>query len=145
MESRIRHAYDASLALLAPNSAANTATFTSTKVDINRIVNSVRGALNGKYGERNFSVVFVVTALDHTTGDETYSYAFTTWDANGANPVTQRTEVFTTADIGAVYVYDFDTGSLANRDNDAALFGFVATLAGTTPSVQGFSYVAPTA
>lgn len=145
MESRIRHGYDASLALLAVGSVAQAATFTSTKLPLDRITNSPRGAIDGKFEERNFSVVVAINALDHTTGDETYSVAFTTWDVNGANPVVHFTRLFTTADIGVPLVFDFDTGTLAAADADAAEFGFVATLAGTTPSVQGYVFVAPTA
>jgi hypothetical protein len=145
MESKIRHAYDASYVLKALNSSAVTATETSSKVDLNLITGSVRGALNGKYSERQIDVVLHVTALDHTTGDETYSVAFTTWDAAGANAVTHQTRALTTADVGKTLVFSFKTGELAEERGDSvgALFGFVNTLAGTTPSVTYWSFAAP--
>ena len=47
MQSVVQNGYDADLVLKAPGSAAIVATAVSTKVDINRITKSVRGALDG--------------------------------------------------------------------------------------------------
>lgn len=142
MESKVKSTYDAALVLQAVGSVAITTTTTSTKVDINRIAFG-RGDIQGRYGEGSFDVVMSIVALDHTTGDETYSLAFTTYDSAGANATTQDTHAFTIADIGNPLRYKFDTATLAEVDSDAAQFAIVATLAGTTPSLQYWAFIAP--
>ncbi len=143
MESVIRHGYDANLALKAPGAVAITASELSTKVDINRITKSVRGALANRYGEYEFDVVVHVVALDHTTGDETYSLDFNTYDAAGANPVTHQNRLLTVADLGKTLIFTFKTGTIQEADADAALFAVNLTLAGTTPILQYWAFVSP--
>ena len=146
MESKIRHGYDADLVLRAPGLAALTADTTLTKVDINRIVNSVRGALDGKYEERNFSVVVHLEAgFADGDSDETYTLNFNTYDANGANPVTHFSKTFVAADVGKTFVFDFDTDTLAVEDSDAAQFTAALDVAGTAPSATFYAFIAPTA
>lgn len=143
MESIVRHAYDAALKLQAPGTAAITATAATSQVDIQKITKSVRGALNGRFGEGSFDVVFHTTALDHTTGDETYSVAFQTYDLNGANGVTHETRLLTIADLGLTYNWKFDVKTLGLEDPNAVFFGLNITLAGTTPILQYWAFVAP--
>lgn len=143
MESIVRHTYDAALKLQAPGSANITSTTASSQVDIQKITKSVRGALNGRFGEGSFDVVLHVAALDHTTGDETYSVAFQTYDANGANGVTHETRLLTTTDLGLTLTFKFDAKTLGLEDANAAFFGLNVTLAGTTPILGYWAFVAP--
>lgn len=142
MESKVKYTYDDALKLKAIGSAAITVTETTAKVGFDRIANG-RGDIAGRYGVGSFDVVVHVTALDHTTGDETYSLAFTSYDANGANPVTQETILFTIADIGTTKVFKFDTATLQQWDTDGAQLGIVVTLAGTTPILQYWAFIVP--
>lgn len=141
MNSVIRNGYDADLALVAPGSANLVATGVSTQVDINRITKSVRGALDGKLGELEFDVVWHVVSVDHTTGDETYSLAFNTYDVNGANAVTHKTQAITVTDIGKSRVTKFDGATILVDNANAAFFGLAWTLAGTTPILNFWAFV----
>lgn len=142
MESKVSHSYDAELVLQAVGSVAITATATSSLVGLNLITKG-RGDINGRFGEGSFDVQLYVEALDHTTGDETYSLAFETFDASGANGTLQDTVAFTTADVGKVKTFKFSTATLGGVDPDGAQFGIVATLGGTSPSLQYWAYIAP--
>lgn len=141
MQSVIRNQFDASLALALPGGAVVTADGASTLVDINKITRSVKGALNGRFGEMEFDVVLHVVSLDHTTGDETYTLNFNTYDANGANAVTHFSKTLTTADVGKTFVYKFDTITLGVEDANAAQFGIAVDVGGTTPSLGYWAFV----
>jgi len=145
MESAIRHGYDAALALRAPKSAALTADTTFTLIGLDRITNSPRGAVDGKFESRNFSVVVYAEAGLAAGADNEYVLNFNTYDANGANAVTHFSKTLTAADLNKPFVFDFDTGTLAVEDADAAQFSAALDVTGTTPSVTLWAVVAPTA
>lgn len=147
MESKVKYSYDASLALYAPPKSGVavttiTATAASTQVDINKIVNG-RGDIAGRFGEGSFDVVLHVVSLDHTTGDETYSVAYNTYDVNGANAVTHDTRLLTITNIGQTLVNKFDTATLGLEDANAFYFGLNVTLAGTSPILGYWAFIAP--
>lgn len=142
MESQIRHQYDALLALKAPGSAAITATAASTAVDIDRITKG-RGDVQGRYGIGSFDAVLYVSALDTTSASETYTFEFQTVDANGANPVTHETVTLTAAEIGVPLVFAFHPATLKAADADGAKFRVNAVLAGATPSLTYYGFLAP--
>ena len=73
-----------------------------------------------------------VTALDHTTGDETYS--FTVWESADNN---SWTSTHLTIPITATGSY------LAVFGSTAQYVKLIATLAGTTPSITFDAYVLP--
>lgn len=144
MESKVKYLIDAALVLQATGSVAISSTTVSTKVGINRIVNG-RGDVIGRYGEGSFDVLLHVVALDHTTGDETYTLNFATYDSAGANEFVHEAAVYTlgTTDVGKTLVFKFDTATLAAMDADAAEFAVKPVLAGTTPSFQYWAYLVP--
>jgi hypothetical protein len=143
MESIVRHTYDAALKLQAPGSANITTTTASSQVDIQKITKSVRGALAGRFGEGSFDVVFHVGALDRTTGDETYVLTANTYDLNGVNPVTHFTRNVLIGDLGTTLTFKSDVKTLGLEDPAAVFFGLNLTLAGTTPILGYWAFVAP--
>lgn len=142
MESKIKYTYDALLALQAPASANVVATASSAYVDINKITKG-RGDVQGRFGEGAFDVVVHITTLDHTTGDETYSAAFTSSDAAGANKIVHFTRAFVVGEVGKTFAYKFDAATIGLENANAAKFGIDWTLAGTTPILNYFAFVAP--
>lgn len=142
MESKVKYLIDAALMLKASGTVAITSTETTAKVDINRIANG-RGDVTGRYGEGSIDVLLHVVAIDHTTGDETYTLGFTTYDSAGANAVTQETATLLVGDLGLTKVFKFDMATLQTLDSDAAQFAIVVTLAGTSPILQYWAYIVP--
>jgi len=150
MESRIRHAYDADLALFAPPGGAVVVTTVGSKVDMNRITRSVTppgatvGALDGRFGEYGFDVVVCLAAgLAIPNSNETYVLDFCTYDSAGANEQVQESFTVVAADVGKPLVFSFDTGTLLEQDADAALFSLKQVLGGTAPSATVWAYIAP--
>ncbi len=142
MESKIRHQYDAELALRAPGSVAVTADGATDAVDINRITKG-RGDINGRYGQGSFDAVVYVTALDATSGSETYTLQFQTVDADGNNPVTHETVEVTAAMVGEPLVFAFHPATLRAKDADAAQFRINLDVGGATPSLTYYAFLAP--
>ncbi|AFU86553.1 putative minor capsid protein [Caulobacter phage CcrRogue] len=144
MESKIRHQYDALLALQPVGTAAVTADGSSVNsVDLYRIANG-RGDIAGRYGIGSFDIVFNFKAI--TTGGtvaETYSVSVVTTDAAGANPVVQHTFTVDAGLIGDPYVLAFHPASLKLKDADAAKVKLTIDVAGTAPSLDFFAFVAP--
>uniref|UniRef100_A0AB74UN98 Minor capsid protein n=1 Tax=Caulobacter phage BL57 TaxID=3348355 RepID=A0AB74UN98_9VIRU len=144
MESKIRHQYDALLALQPVGTAAVTADGSSVNsVDLYRITNG-RGDIAGRYGIGSFDVVFKFKAL--TTGGatpETYTINVVTTDAAGANPVVQESFVVDAAMVAAPYVLAFHPASLKLKDADAAKIKLTIDVAGTAPSLDFYAFVAP--
>lgn len=140
MESAVRHQYDASLALQAIGSPAVTATAVgSAKIDLYRLT-AGRGDLKNRYGLGAFDVVVYFSALDATSGNETYTLQFCTYDAAGANETVVDSAVITSAQVGEVLEFKFQPITLAKFDADAALFGVKLVAAGTTPSATYYAF-----
>lgn len=142
MESKIRHTYDADLALRAPGSVAVVADGASSAVDIYRITKG-RGDINGRFGIGSFDAVVYVTAIDTTSGTETYTLEFQTVDAAGANPVTHETHVLTAAEVGEPLVFAFHPATLRAKDADGAKFRINVDVGGATPSITYYAFLAP--
>lgn len=142
MESKIRHQYDALLALRAPGTAALTMDGNTTAVSLYRIDNG-RGDIEGRYGIGSFDCVVYVTAMDSTSGSETYTLNFQTVDADGANPVTHETVVLTAGQVGDPLVYAFHPSTLKIKDDDAASFRINVDVGGATPSLDFYAFLAP--
>lgn len=157
--SKINHMYDALLALrdLTARKTAVTATGVSAgQVKLHQITSAgsvtpvagIPGALGdlvGLFGQSPFDVVVMVDAIDHTTGDETYTLKLQSVDANGANPtdVPGGSVVITAALVGQPFVMKIDPHSIKLADDDAQFITIAHVLAGTTPSIAYFAYAAP--
>lgn len=143
MESKIRHQYDADLALKAPGSAAVTATAASDAVSIYPLTKSRDNVLDGRFGIGSFDAVVYVNALDTTSGSETYTLQFQTVDEDGANPVTHQSVTLTADHVGEPLVFAFHPATLRIADEDAAKFRVNVVLAGATPSITYYAFLAP--
>lgn len=143
MESKIRHVYDSLLALRAPGSAAIVADTSTSAVDIYRITKSPYNANLGRYGIGSFDLVLFISAIDTTSGTETYVLNFQTVDANGANPVTHESITVVSAHVGVPLVYAFHPATLKVTDVDAAGFRINVDVGGATPSITFWAFLAP--
>lgn len=141
MESAVHHSYDDSLKLKVIGSAAVTSTAAGDDlIDIYRLTGG-RGDLQNRYGLGSFDVVVHITALDHTTGDETYVLTFETYDADGtSNETVQESVTLTTANIGQTLTFTFHPNTMQKFHATAAKFGVKMTLAGTTPSITYWAF-----
>lgn len=144
MDSKIRYSYDALLALQAPKTAAVTTSGTTAAVGLNLITGSPYGALDGLYGQGAFDLVLFVSAMNTTSGGETYTLTFQTTDVNNANAVTQESVTLTAAMVGVPLVFGFHPDTLGTIDPDAANFSIVYTLGGTgAKSLTFWAFLAP--
>lgn len=90
----------------------------------------------------DFKAIFFVTAMDKTTGDETYTLTVET-DSVAAfsdSPVEVGRVVVTGTGVWEVPLSGM---AVEQRDADAAAIRVKATLAGTTPSITYGAYLAP--
>lgn len=142
MESKVKYLVDALGALKATGSVAVTADDTSSKVSID-LITAGRGDVQGRYGEGSFDVIVHFVAGFAAGSDNVYALKLTTFDSAGANPTTQDVYTAVAADVGTTRVFKLDTASLKLTDADAAQFGLVLDVTGTTPSAQYWAYVVP--
>lgn len=89
-----------------------------------------------------YKAVFHITAIDFTTGDESYVLDISVSDTSGGT----YTKVATMPDIGAATstgIYEVPlSGELVDAlDSDAAFIRCGATLGGTTPSITYGCYI----
>lgn len=90
----------------------------------------------------DFKCVIYVSALDTTTGDETYLLTVET-DSVAAFSGTPVEVGRVTVLAAGVYEIPLSGREIEQRDPDAAAIRVKATLAGTTPSITYGAYLAP--
>lgn len=134
MNTKHRYIYDAAPATLfrARTAPAITATANSTEV----VLDQLDGYWNtaGELADETVAVIVNVTAIDATTGDETYSFALKATD--GASAVQASVGLGTLAvNKTGQYVFLVDVATAKLCDSDVAGLIVTATLAGTTPSI----------
>lgn len=147
MNSKIKHQYDALLALRPLTDRATPVTAdgaSSGLVDLHKLT-AGRGDVKNLFGQTPFDVVILVDAIDSTTGDETYTLKLQTVDAAGANPtdVPFGGVVVTSALVGEPLVVKIDPANIKLADADGAKLRIYADVGGTTPSISFFAFAAP--
>lgn len=141
MSSKFRYMYDAdpSVSLIPNDNAAHTATFNSAALTFDLL----DGYWNvpSQIADEAFAVVINVTAVDHTTGDETYKIDL----AVSADGFSTSSVVGTVAKITATgqYVILVDALTLTEVVPSPTSMRLVVTLAGTTPSITAFAFKSP--
>lgn len=123
--------YDDKLELADHYSTAVTSTKTDTGVSV-----PIRFAGNCK-------AMLQVYALDHTTGDETYTLTINVSDAVGGTYTTIATFVVPSTTTGGTYEIPLSGLLASTLDADCAYVQAVMTLAGTTPSIKYTVYLCP--
>lgn len=140
MNSKIKHQYDALLALRTLTARATPVTVSAAGgqvVDLHRLT-AGRGDLKNMYGQTPFDVVIVV---DAASGDAAIKVQ--TVDAAGANPVdAPGGSIDAAALVGGVVVLKFDPATLAAADPDAAGVRVWAEL-GAGASATYYAFAAP--
>lgn len=158
--SKLKHQYDALLALRALSARATPVTASGQGggfVDLHHIAAGngtyagtpgLPGALGdvaGLFGQRPFDVVIMVDTIDTTTGDETYTLKLQAVDKNKANPVdVPAGAVQVTAGlVGEYIVVKVHPETLKLAAPNAAYLQIAHVLAGTTPILTYFAFAAP--
>lgn len=89
-----------------------------------------------------FAVVIKVKSVDRTTGDETYDFTFQIDSDSGmGSPVTVATLPTVTA--AGTYILLVDGETAKKFEADAEYVRIVATLGGTTPSMEYAAFINP--
>lgn len=138
MNSRFKYMFDAapSVALVAKDGVAKTASFNGAPLTLD----TLQGYwTDGELADQTFAVVVNVTALDRTTGDETYTLELEFGPAGFAG-AEKTHKLVVTATGQYVFLVDLDTVKAVQAD--VAQVRLVGTLAGTTPSVTLHAFIA---
>jgi hypothetical protein len=158
--SKIKHMYDALLALRSLTDRATAVTATGVGggfVDLHHIpagngtyagTPGLPGALGdvaGLFGQTSFDVVILVDSIDTTSGTETYTLKLQSVDAAKANPtdVPGASVAITSALVGEPFVLKVSPSTIVLADADAAFLQIAHVLAGATPSMKYHAFAGP--
>lgn len=134
MHSRTRYMYDA--ATEASLRAKSAAAITASTAGAALVLDTLQGYwTTGELADNTLAVVANVNAIDNGTGDETYKL-----DVKTNNGI-----VVGTATVKALgqYVILLDMDTVRLSDPTAVSISLDATIAGTTPSLDFFAWIAP--
>lgn len=139
LNSKFRYMYDAdpSVALVAKDHAAKTATFNGTAITLDKVL-GYWNAGSENLADHTFPIVINVEAIDKTTGDETYTIDLEVGPVGFATSV--KTGKVTVTGAGQ-YVILVDVPTLVAMKSDAAAIRLAYTLAGTTPSITSHAFI----
>lgn len=131
--SKVKHIRDSDPAVefRAPTAAAITATGATGELSLNKLTAAYWQ--NGELPWSTIAVQVVVTELDRTTGDETYTLNVQADVTGFATPVVVASA--TVSEVGA-YVLAFDADTVAKLEPTGTHLRINAVLAGTTPILK---------
>lgn len=140
MNSKFKYMFDAapSVSLLGQSDAAHTASFVGTTLTLDKLDGYWNQPIP-PLADQTFAIVINVTAVDHTTGDETYKLDLVA----SSNGFTAKTVVGTIGAIPATgqYVILIDADTMAQVVAGVTAIRIEGTLAGTTPSIAAFAWM----
>lgn len=147
MNSKIKHGYDALLALRSLDDRATAVTADGAGgglVSLHALTNA-RGDLKGLFGQTPFDVVIFVDNADTASGTETYTLSVQSVDADGANPVNVPggSVTVTAGLVGEPIVLKLDPATIKLADADAHSIRIYADVGGATPSISYYAFAAP--
>ena len=147
MNSKIKHGYDALLALRSLTDRATPVVADAAGgglVDLHKLT-AGRGDLKGLFGQTPFDVVIYVDAIDTASGDEVYTLKLQTVDTAGANPtdVVGGSVTVTAGLVGEPIVLKIDPANILLSDPDGVKLRIFADVTGATPSIRYFAFAAP--
>lgn len=139
--SKVKVQYDAAAAVLlrAASDGAETATATEAAVSLSEL-DGAYWQTEGEIPHGVFEVVVHVSALDNTTGDETYTLSLVVDDTSNMSDTPREIASLNlaTKQTGVYYMY-VDSRNIPKLDTDSSgsdkWLAIKATLAGTTPSI----------
>lgn len=139
MNSKFKYMLDAapSITFRAPGSAAVTADAASDAITLD----ALDGHWNteGELADTTFAIVVHVTALDATTGDETYAIELEAGPAGFGSSI--KPQKFVVTETGQ-YVMLVDIDTLKALKADVAALRLAVDVGGTTPSITYNAYIA---
>lgn len=149
MNSKIKHQYDALLALRSLTDRATPVTADGAGggyVDLH-LLTAGRGDLKNLHGQTPFDVVIHVDSADTNSGSETYTLKLQTVDSDKANPVDVPGGTVAIAGglVGEPVVLKIDLQTVRLVDPDAAFLRIYADVGGATPSFTYYAFAAPNA
>lgn len=146
-QSRVRAIYDADAAVLLRNVAdgAETSTATETAVSLNELDTAFWQDGNEiPYGLIEVGVH--ITAIDRTTGDETYTFDLIVDDVSNMSDTPKVVASLTGITTAGFYTMYVDSKNIPLIDSDTSgadkWIAIKATLGGTTPSVTYGAWMA---
>jgi hypothetical protein len=147
MNSKIKHQYDALLALRSLTDRTTPVTADGAGgglVDLH-LLTAGRGDLKNLHGQTPFDVIIHVDSVDTASGTETYVLKLQTVDANGANPTDVPGGTLTIAAglVGEPIVLKLDLATVRLVDADAAKLRIFADVGGATPAISYYAFAAP--
>lgn len=135
--SEVNYLYDAQTVLRAPGSAAMTATGTVGTFALDKMVNAGKSIYRNNLGAQQYKIVIAVSAIDKTTGDETYTLTASTGAVGNSTVQVGELVVSSTGQ----YVLVLDARSIEQADANHAELKLTLTVAGTTPSITFAAWV----
>ncbi len=142
LSSKVRHSFDAEPKVMLRDAAA--AAVTATKSETGISLDTLKAAYwqGNETPQQTFAAIINVSAVDKTTGDETYVFTIQVDSvlAFSDSPVTIAT---LTVNAAGVYVVNLDGPTIDALDVNAAFIRVTATLAGTTPILSYGAWLAP--
>lgn len=143
--SRVKEQFDAASSVTLRNVSSGAVTSTTTETGIT--LNELRTAYWHNYEVPNgvMEIAVHVTALDTTSGDETYTISLLVDDVTGLNNSPVAIDAFPVTATG-VYTRYINSADIPNLDSDhngtGKYLAVKATLAGTTPSITYGAWIA---
>lgn len=139
MNSKFKYMFDAapSITLEAKTAPARTADGNTSEI----VLDQLDGHWNvlGELADQTFAVAVNVTALDQTTGDETYALNLVFGDAGFADSVVTHT---LTVSAPGQYVFLVDIDTVRAMLDSADRMRIALDVAGTTPSIDFHAWIA---
>lgn len=136
MRGEVNRIYDAETAFRAPGSAAMTASGVVGTVALDKLDTSM-GAQKNKLGAQEYEIVIVVSALDETTGDETYTF---TAEVGATGAAATKVGEVVVNETGQ-FIMKLDAQTIEHLDANREELELNLAVAGTTPSITFSSWV----
>ena len=135
--SEVNKIYDAATALRAPGSAAVTTSAVIGTFTLDKMVNLQKSSQRNKLGAEEYEIVIVVSAIDRTTGDETYTFSAKTGAAGSPTTVVGTLAVNKTGQ----HVLCLDAHTIERMDANHAVLELSLAVAGTTPVISFSAWI----
>lgn len=135
--SEVNKIYDAATALRVPGAAAVTASGVIGTFTLDKMVNLRKSAQRNKLGAEQYEIVVVVSAIDRTTGDETYTFTAKTGAAGSPTVVVGTMAVNKTGQ----HILMLDAATIERADPAHVVLELSLAVAGVTPIISFCAWI----